>query len=346
MATENPLTTVPRRRFILMAAGAVGATVVGGTPLAAQQSVPIDRGPARAVPVAGDFLAAAVWGGRVFTLRGDHGTYFVRDESQNTDIPVRTGAEVTLRTLGQVGGKLVAGGHSRVLDGSVTFEAGDDYMELIRRGAGNEATHMLAQPGVPEVVGYEHEYYRMVPTLAQLDPGSGRAEIETWDEFGESGSIASVRTDQRAVLEIFGDADQLDAVYEYRTGRLGRLREGRFDASIPTTHSSLQLETFGASRWLLGVAALGQTRIYDGDSGKLVMQIDGASSIAAMSVVGGKAEVVVAEYVADGRPPALSKRIEGSIEVVPLPEGKPVLHQIDEELSLAASPRVLDEKGN
>lgn len=293
MSSTGPIS---RRRFIAVIAGTTGAAAaagLGGWRLLAGRdgSLPTTASFAatpgmEVVEVQPGFVDATVWNDEPLTLRANPtGTgIMLRKETIGTDHPVDAPQDFTARCVGVIDDTIIVGGHQAVETGSMQFDLGSDYEELLAR-AGHEAARLVSQPyravGVPHI----HRFVERFPsTVLTADMSAWRREMFGLEE-GAGGSVGAImESASMLALERYSIAEVPDSIFEVATSTLDNLLRatGETDVQLPVDHGFVWGSASIRGRGLLLIGDRFGTSGYFAD-GRVAFHIDNTRSLLGVS---------------------------------------------------------------
>ena len=221
-------TPISRRRFL---------AVIGGTGVAAASGFGSwklligSQGPEPMRPIIGSgsvppelnidivevqpgFVDATVWNDELFTLRVESAGTVLRSETTGTDYPVDTPGAFTARCIGVTDDIVIIGGHQRIAAGSLVYESGPPYRQLVNLG-GADAEALLSEPARFTASPHEHLLVDHVPSIITArEMGVWRTgQLRTVDPL--AGSCGAVLENSGTLaIDHYLDAESPDSIYE------------------------------------------------------------------------------------------------------------------------------------
>ncbi|WP_420608993.1 hypothetical protein [Candidatus Poriferisodalis sp.] len=254
-AARKPMS---RRRFLAVVGGTAGAAGIAGLagrsllggpsspapPAAANPAglMPADPG-VEIVEVEPGFADAAVWNDQLLTLRADPaGTGIVlRSETDGAEHPVDAPPDFTARCIGTIDDTLIIGGHRLVNTGSLVFELGMDYEELLQ-AAGHESVRLRQQPHRPVPFPHRHTFMDHLSTAISTE------DLRSWDyrtleiREGTGGSISGVFESSGTLgIDYYAFAEIPDSIAGLAVVDASSARSGTAEINrlLPIDHGSL-----------------------------------------------------------------------------------------------------------
>ena len=351
------LGTMNRRHFLALVGGAGGALIVPGCGRdeAAPRMGPdagalgTDEGGAVAaaagtadsdveiITVEPGLVDMTSWQGEFLSLRSDPAGMVLRSEAAGRDYPVEVPDGFAGRCVGSVGDSLVVCGHRVVRTGSMDFEAGTPYEELLAR-AGPEAGRLKAQPRRPSARPFQHIFLESFASLLVTDNLSDWRDFDIALGVGTGGSIGAV-LERGALLaaDHYSVAEVPDSVFEASLISLEHAATGEvvsMRSPVPVNHGSLWGAADTGTGDMVIIGDLTGTYGYD-SAGRALFGLSDDQILLGVEPRGEYLDVAV--VAGDGD--RYTRRFRGGAlhGSAAVPDGTLIKHRISPDVTIAAS---------